>query len=398
MDVFAGLEQKRKSSKQGISTIDQGGKIMKARKLVVVLALILLMVVVAGCNTDTPETEDPDQQGPAGDLAPTGTVQDNVSMGTNATGTGYHAISSGIASVVSKHSGMKMIVRPTSGPAAWMPMLAQGQIDFGVPAKMETKWAFEGHEKSGFPTPTPNVRLVCRGNKMNVTGLVVRKDSGINNSNDLKGKRVGYGYGGAYTATLFSEAYLKSVGLTWDDVIATPVSDTATALDMLQNGEVDAVYGLSTTTPKTAEVHNAVGIRLLNWGDWDPADFDNFPEEIKKDISDMVPGYGVQLYEAGTGFIEEPVIGAYYEVVLVCREDVSEATVYEALKTLYDYNDELGEVYSQLKLWTTDVMFDDEPLCPYHEGAVKYFKEKGLWNDAAEARQQELLSAAEALK
>jgi TRAP transporter TAXI family solute receptor len=370
---------------------------VKVRYLALFMVMLMLVLgFTVGCGKDADDGSG-DQGEAKGEFAPTGKVQGSVSMGTNATGTGYHAISSGIASVVSNHTDMKMIVRPTSGPTAWMPLLAEGKIDFGVPAKMESKWGFESNKEAGYPDTIPNLRLVCRGNKMDVTGLVVRKDSGIKSSKDLKGKRVGHGYGGAYTASLFSEAYLHSVGLTWDDVVPTPVSDTANALDMLQNGEVDAVYGLSVTTPKTAEVHNAVGLRLLNWGDWDPADFDNFPEDIKKSIEEMVPGYGVQLYEAGTGFIEEPVIGAYYDVTLVCNEALSEATVYHALKALYEHNDELGEIYAQLKLWTTDVMFDDAPLCPYHDGAIKFFKEKGLWNDKAEAKQKELLSLAETL-
>lgn len=37
-------------------------------------------------------------------------------------------------------------------------------------------------------------------------------------------------------------------------------------------------------------------------------------------------------------------------------------------------------------------MFDPDIGIPYHDGAVKYFKEIGVWNEEAEENQQRLLN------
>lgn len=372
------------------------------KKILCLLMAATLTVLCVGCGGEAEEeappqdtqTEEPSTpESSSDDLTPTGEVAKSVSIGTHATGTGFHSIGSGVASVVSSYSDTQMIVRPASGPGAWMPMLAEGQMDFGLANALECQWALEGSTEAGYEK-TPNLRLVCQGNRMTVTGMVVREDSSIYNSEDLKGKRVATSYGGNYAGVVYTEAYFATVGLTWDDVVAVPVSSTTDALTKLQDGEVDAVYGLSTTTPAAVEVANAVGLRLLPWGDWDPADFENFPQDKRDAAKAMISGWDLCTYEAGEGYLTEDSIGAYYNNMLVCRAELSEATVYGVLKAIYEHTDELGEIYSQLKLWTPDIMFTEEPAAPYHDGAVKFFKEVGLWTETAEANQQALLAQA----
>lgn len=370
---------------------------MKKRTICLLLAGVLTMMCMGcGSKDEPPKSEEPQVEttDPAAsetdDLKPEGEAANSISIGTHPSGSGFHSIGSGVAAVVSAHSKSQMIVRPTSGPGAWMPMLAEGQMDTGLANDLEIKWAVEGNELAGYEK-TPNLRLICQGNKMTVTGMVVRADSGITGSEDLKGKKVATGYGGNYAGDVYTEAYFASVGLTWDDVVATPVSSTTDALTKLQDGEIDSAYGLSTTTPAAMEVANAVGLKLLPWGDWDVNDFEHFPEDKAAVIRDMT-GFTLCVYPAGTGYLTEDSIGAYYNNMLVCRNELSEATVYGILDAIYNNTEELGEIYAQLKLWTPDVMFTETPSCPYHPGAVKFFKAQGLWTDTAEANQQALLA------
>jgi len=73
---------------------------------------------------------------------------------------------------------------------------------------------------------------------------------------------------------------------------------------------------------------------------------------------------------------------------------LNDETVYEVMKTLYAHYEKLHPIHLWLSSWDPEQMFEPNPSLPYHPGAVKFFKEEGMWNDDMEKLQQELLNAA----
>jgi TRAP-type uncharacterized transport system substrate-binding protein len=64
--------------------------------------------------------------------------------------------------------------------------------------------------------------------------------------------------------------------------------------------------------------------------------------------------------------------------------------VYGVVKAIFDNTDEFADTHPAAKYWS----LKHKPVSlavPYHEGAIKYFKEKGLWTEAADAYQKKLL-------
>jgi hypothetical protein len=47
--------------------------------------------------------------------------------------------------------------------------------------------------------------------------------------------------------------------------------------------------------------------------------------------------------------------------------------------------------------WSIDVQKVEETFVPYHEGSVRYFKEVGIWTDAAEAHHKTMVERQEML-
>ena len=79
------------------------------------------------------------------------------------------------------------------------------------------------------------------------------------------------------------------------------------------------------------------------------------------------------------------------ENYVVARADIPDDAVYEINKALWDNVKELGTYHRILKSWSQKTFVSRKLFIPYHEGSVKFLKEKGLWSDELKARQKELL-------
>jgi TRAP-type uncharacterized transport system substrate-binding protein len=74
---------------------------------------------------------------------------------------------------------------------------------------------------------------------------------------------------------------------------------------------------------------------------------------------------------------------------IAVRADFPEDLAYLLTKTLMESEKELANVHSVGKEWTVSNTLRPPPA-PFHSGAIKYFKEKGLWSPALEKYQEKL--------
>jgi len=294
--------------------------------------------------------------------------------------------------VVSQNSEVKITVKPFAGLPAWGPALDKGEIDLGFGTMPEFGWAYEG--TNGFEK-VRHQRLMVRGNFILVTGPAVRADSGIYSSADLKQKRVAGEYPAVPTTSASMNAYLAVNNLSWEDVRKVPVPTIEGGIEAIRDNRVDAAAMMTPTTPLIVETHNAVGLRGLNFIDHVKADvieLEKLPKDLVEKATSLVPGSRLAIQEP-LGFITEPTIGLEYPTALVASSYLNDETAYEMIKSLFDNYEELHPIHKWLSTWTPELMFDPNPPIPYHPGAVKLFKEKGLWNDEIEIVQQNLLEA-----
>ena len=81
----------------------------------------------------------------------------------------------------------------------------------------------------------------------------------------------------------------------------------------------------------------------------------------------------------------------HVDVILIATESMSEAAVYEITKVLWEHNDELVKRPGLME-WKRERFVTKEPGIPYHNGAVKFYKEKGLWSKDMEEFQKTALA------
>jgi TRAP transporter TAXI family solute receptor len=316
-------------------------------------------------------------------------LSQELSMGTLTTGGSFYAVGAGLAKVVSEASPVKISVKPFGTTGSWMPLLERNQVQLGLAATEESAWAFHG--KYNYPQRQKNIRLLMFGNRVQSAPLVVRKDSGINSIKDLKGKRV-YFVAGNTAVQLDVQVMLASMGLTWSDVQKVPVSSTRAGADLLRENRLDATYGASATTPYSLELNRAVGIRALSYGDLDPDKGDKVTPEMNAKVSDLLPGGALAVQKAGVGFYEKSTVIIDYGLQLLTNSKLSDETAYQIVKALWTNYQKLGPIYAWLKDWKPATMFTDNPVVPYHPGAVRFYKEIGVWTSKAETNQNALLA------
>ena len=108
-------------------------------------------------------------------------------LATMQPGTLAHTAASAIAKVLKDKAGINMLVQPTAGESVLIPMVARGEIDLGIANMLEV---VEGIETGRLQK---DLRIIGSIYVLRI-GFFTRKDSGIVNMADVKGKRVPAGY------------------------------------------------------------------------------------------------------------------------------------------------------------------------------------------------------------
>ena len=84
--------------------------------------------------------------------------------------------------------------------------------------------------------------------------------------------------------------------------------------------------------------------------------------------------------------VTEPVTVVGYDVFLVTNAEAKDEDVTAILTALYDSLEGLKKDYPPIRAATQEAMANTSNTAPYHPAAVAFFKEKGLWSEANDAK------------
>jgi len=181
---------------------------------------------------------------------------------------------------------------------------------------------------------------------------------------------------------LFTKGRLANGGLTLDDVKQVPAANPIESARAVMEGRADA-GDLAVGAPIATE---AVAKVKARWLSMDPS-----PEAVKR-MKKYLPTAYVAKTPGGVfiGVPEDQYL-MHMDIILVARVDISQAAIYEITKILWEHNAELVKRPGLME-WKRERFVTQEPLLPYHDGAIKFFKEKGLWTKEMEAYQKARLA------
>ncbi|MDP2644412.1 MAG: TAXI family TRAP transporter solute-binding subunit [Desulfobacterales bacterium] len=305
-------------------------------------------------------------------------------------GTSVYASTVGLSQLVNRYTPFKTIVQPYASPQARFSLLSKGTVD------ISTVTASDAHAYTyGIPTPVtpgpktsfPGSRLLTGGNNL-YFGWVTRPDTGIKTIADLKGHKVSGIVKGQGLMTVLAADTLKAFGLDIEkDAKLVPSESSTAGVKALMDGKIDATYS-SLGGAKMQELATVRGARTLPF----PADkiklLRVMPELIK--VHMLEKGYMAPIMEP------TPVIGV--QSILIGRDNLPDEAAYQIVKAILEHNAELLTVSVEFKEWGKKQAVTTDFTIPYHPGAIKYFKEIGIWTADMEVHQKEILEKVGKLK
>ena len=278
-------------------------------------------------------------------------------------GTLANTAASAIAKVMKEKAGINMLVQATAGESVLIPMVARGEIDFGMANMLET---VEGIETGKLQN---DLRVIGSVFVLRV-GFFVRKDSGMTTVADLKGKRVPAGYSAMRTVDKNSNALLATANLTLNDVKPVMVPNVLRGGDDFMAGAND-VFMFSFGGPKVREADATVGgVRALKLIDT--------PEGLAASRKVFPYGYFVEV-KPGPVFVgvERPMKAYSLDYIMFTNAKAKDDAVYKILDTMMKNKPDLVAVAPILNDLTGDLIHRKHTLT-YHPGALKYFQENKI--------------------
>ena len=300
-----------------------------------------------------------------------------VAIGTNPAGTGAHSLGSGLAAVASKATPISAKVQPYNGPNTWMPLMENGEIEFGIINILDSYMAATGI--GNYKRAFPSLRVVQGGVFPFTTGVMVRDKSDIKQPSDLKGKRVAWDYGGHAVTQSLMNLFLEVGGVKPTDLSHVRVSTVNDGIRGVAEGRMDASF-------------SAIGIGTIEEANaMEPIRFLSLPNT---DAANKILGrHGTSVVKATpTAGIRGDTYVIGYPLHLVSSTKVSEKTVATLVKVWWDNLAELQTIHPLFKNWTKEHQVISNFTIPYHPGAMKFYKESGVWTEKHDARAKEICS------
>ncbi len=289
----------------------------------------------------------------------------------------YYVLGAGIARMIEKYTPMKAFVEPTPNAPASVPLFRQGKMEFqmnSVPSVYREIRGLIDFQKVG----KLSMRAVALGVE-NMFVVVTRSDSDINSIKDLAGKKVMFKTAASHNASEVSRLAMEYYGVA-DKVVSIPAPHVSQRAEYLKTRAVDAFW-----SPLVAgvlqEVDSSVGLRLIG---------------VSKEAAEYVRskfsgGLSVVIRKGYLGVFKKDTRAVGFTSGLCCITTLADETVYTVLKAMYDHYDEMAKIHPQLKKMSLNRAARRNFIVPYHPGAVKFFKDRGVWSEQHDKVQKRLL-------
>jgi TRAP transporter TAXI family solute receptor len=291
-----------------------------------------------------------------------------VTIGTGGVTGVYYAVGGAICRLMNKNraeTGLRCSVESTGGSVFNVNAIKAGELDFGLAqsdvqfnaAKGETQ--FKGNADS-------DLRAVFSAHSEPFT-VLARRDAGVKEFADFRGKRFNIGNPGSGTLASMEEL-LKQLGWTKADFsLAAELKADEQGTALCDNKIDGFFYGVGHPSAAIQDPTIACGAKLIALTG--PA-VDALVKEHPYYARATIPG-GM--------YANNPNPTETYGVLatVVTSAKVSDDTVYALVKSVFDNFDEFKKLHPAFAALDPKAMTTNGLSAPLHPGAVKFYKEKG---------------------
>ena len=293
-----------------------------------------------------------------------------VTIGTGGVTGVYYPTGGAIARLVNKGRkahGIRCSVESTGGSVYNLNAIAAGELDMGVAQSDWQYHAYNGTSKFKDKGANKDLRAVFSVHPEPFT-VVARKDSGVTDFMQLKGKRVNIGNpGSGQRGTM--EVLMGALGWTKDDFKLASELKAAEQSSALCDNKIDAmVYTVGhpngsikeATTSCDAVIVSVTGMAVEKLvGDNDYYRMATIPGGMYRGTDADTQTFGV-------------------DATFVSSTKVPEKVIYEIVKAVFENFDDFKKLHPAFGVLKKEEMIKDGLSAPLHDGAKKYYKEVGL--------------------
>jgi len=305
---------------------------------------------------------------------------------------GYNQ-SVGIGNALKQKYNVSLRVLPGKNDISRNLPLRNGQVQFSANGVGGAYLAQEGLFDFGATEWGPQpVRGLMLNTSDQLLTVLAAKDSGVKTIADLKGKRVAWVIG-APSLNQNITAILAFANLTWNDVQRVEFGGFGSAMDGIVNNQVDAAFSSSVSGKAYAIAKSPRGLVYPVISHKDKAGW----KRLNALAPFFKPFMGTEGAELSKDHPAES--SAYPYPILMTYANQNADLVYNMTKAMVETFDMYKGSAPGASGWAVDRQIFDW-VVPYHDGAIRYWKEASQWkpehqahNDILIKRQQVLAKA-----
>ena len=299
-----------------------------------------------------------------GGTADGGAKPTTMTMGTGGTAGTYYGYGGILGSQIKTSTGITVNVVSTDGSKANILGIDAGNYQLGTVQSDVMAYGWDGSRSFEQEGALDSFRVI--GGLYAEAVQLVTMDSSIKSVADLKGKKVSIGAAGS--GVYFNAVdILAAAGLSEKD-IQPQYQSFADSADALKDGKIDAAFIVAgAPTPAIQELCTTTSAKLV------PIDGD-----VAKKLMESSPYYTTYKVPAKTyDGQEKEVTTVTVKATLIVSASASEDDVYNITKSIFDNIDAITAAHAKGAELSIENATDGITV-PFHAGAAKYFKEKGV--------------------
>ncbi|MDH3600925.1 MAG: TAXI family TRAP transporter solute-binding subunit [Candidatus Tectomicrobia bacterium] len=293
-----------------------------------------------------------------------------ISIGTGGVTGVYYPTGGAICRLVNKNRkehGFRCSVESTGGSVYNINTVRAGELEFGVAQSDWQYHAYHGTSKFEDQGKFEDLRAVFSVHPEPVT-VLARRDAGIKNIEDIKGKRLNIGNPGSGTRATW-EVLEAALGWQRSDLKLAAAMKSAETGQALCDNKIDSYFWLvghpSALTQETVSSCDAVLVNVTGVA------IDKLVEENSFYRHATIPG---GMYPGNPDDVKTFGVGATF----VTSAKVPAEVVYEVAKAVLGNLDDFRKLHPAFENLKAEEMIKDSLSAPLHDGAIKAYKELGL--------------------
>jgi TRAP transporter TAXI family solute receptor len=291
-----------------------------------------------------------------------------LSIATGPTGGVYYPMGGGMANILSKSvPGLSATAEATAGSIANLEFLLTKKADVAL-SMADASWdAFKGEQKfKGRPVPVRGL-MVLYPNRFHIVTL---DGLGINKVSDLKGRRISTGPPRSGTEVKANRV-LEAAGLNPDKDIKRERLTVQESGNALKDRKIDAFFwsgGIPTAAVTDLAASPGVRIKFI--------EHDDLVDALNKKygplyVKDIIPA------KSYPGQDKDARVSTIWNI-LVTGADTPDEVAYNIVKTMFEKKEDMVRVHKESQNFDLKHQTNAAIVIPFHPGAAKYFREKGL--------------------